>query len=95
MSNYKEQRKHAREPYTISLDFTVLLTQATEFQRLPATGKALDKSPAGLGLITAFPLEPGHVLQWDDQHKKGALHIAMVKWTKQMDNLYRAGLIFI
>lgn len=95
MTNYTEQRKHSREPYTISLDFTVLLTQSTEFQRLTATGKAVDKSPAGLGIITDFPLEPGHVLEWDDHHKKGILHIAMVKWAQQIDNYYRAGLIFI
>lgn len=95
MSTYKEKRKHAREPYNISFDLTVLLTESTEFQRLAATGKAVDKSPAGLGIITDFPLEPGHVLEWDDQHKKGTLHIAMVKWALQIENYYRAGLIFI
>jgi len=91
----QEERKHAREACSISLEFTILFTQSSEFKRVIATGKTVDKSPAGIGLITDFPLEPGHVLEWDDQHKKGNLHIAMVKWARQLDSCYRAGLIFI
>ena len=77
------------------MEFTVLLTQSSELQRLAGTGKTIDKSPAGIGLVTDFPLEPGHVLEWDDQHHKGNLHIALVKWAQQVDNSYRAGLVFI
>lgn len=95
MSNYQEQRKHIREACNINLEFTVLLTQSTEFKRLKATGKTVDKSPQGLGIVTDFPLEPGHVLQWDDQHNKGNLHMALVKWARQSERDYRAGLIFI
>lgn len=95
MGNYQEQRQHVRETCNINLEFTVLLTQSTEFRRLKATGKTIDKSPAGIGLISDFPLEPGHVLQWDDQHKKGNLHMAMVKWAQPIDSYYRAGLILI
>ena len=95
MSNYQEQRKHKREACSISLDFTILFTQSSEFKRLKATGKTIDKSPQGLGIVTDFPLEPGHVLEWDDQHNKGNLHIAMVKWSRQFDNDYRAGLVYI
>ena len=91
----QEVRKHAREACDISFEFTILFTQSSEFKRVTATGKTIDKSPAGIGLITDFPLEPGHVLEWDDQHNKGNLHIAMVKWSRQSDNYYRAGLIFI
>ena len=98
MSNkdiYNQERKHAREACNIALEFTILFTQSSEFKRIIATGKTVDQSPAGIGLITDFPLEPGHVLEWDDQHKKGNLHIAMVKWARQFDSYYRAGLIFI
>ena len=95
MSNNHIERKYAREACSISLEFTILFTQSSEFKRVRATGKTIDKSPAGIGLITEFPLEPGHVLEWDDQHNKGNLHIAMVKWARQLDSYYRAGLIFI
>ena len=91
----KIERKHVREACSISLEFTILFTHFSEFKRVSAKGKTIDKSPAGIGLITDFPLEPGHVLEWDDKHNKGNLHIAMVKWARQSDNYYRAGLIFI
>lgn len=96
-NNYINQavRKHAREVCSIPLEFTILFTHYSEFKRVNATGETIDKSPAGIGLITDFPLEPGHVLEWDDQHIKGNLHIAMVKWAQQLDSYYRAGLVFI
>ena len=93
-TNYTE-RKYAREACSSSLEFIILFTQSSEFKRVNATGKTIDQSPAGIGLITDFPLEPGYVLEWDDQHNKGNLHIAMVKWARQFDSYYRAGLIFI
>lgn len=89
------ERKHVREACSIPLEFTILFTHYSEFKRVSATGKTVDQSPAGIGLVTDFPLEPGHVLEWDDLHKKGNLHIAMVKWARQFDNSYRAGLVFI
>ena len=95
MDNYQTERRYTREPYNSVLEFTVLLTQATELKRIVARGETVDKSPAGIGLLTDFPLEAGHVLEWDDQHTKGNLHIALVKWALQIENSYRAGLVFI
>jgi hypothetical protein len=83
------------EPYSMVLEFTVLLTQSTELKRIVARGRIVDVSPAGIGITTDFPLEAGHVLEWDDQHDKGNLHIALVKWVRQIEDNYRAGLIFI
>ena len=95
MDNFQEQRTHPRENYSVAIDFTVLLTQSSEYKRVASSGQTVDKSPAGLGIITDFPLEAWHVLQWDDQHRKGNLHMAVVKWTQPVENRYRAGLVFI
>jgi hypothetical protein len=95
MGNFEEQRKHPRENFTVTIDFTVLLTQSSEYKRVASSGQTIDKSPIGLGIITDFPLEAGHVLQWDDQHRKGNLHMAVVKWVQPVENRYRAGLFFI
>lgn len=95
MDNFREKRKHTREPYTVSLDFTVLLTQESEFKRVAAKGKTVDKSPSGLGIITDFPLEAGHVLKWNDQDNRSILHLAMVRWSRQDESYYRAGLLLI
>jgi hypothetical protein len=77
------------------LEFTVLLTHSTELKRIAARGKTVDVSPSGIGIITDFPLEAGHVLEWDDKHNKGNLHIALVKWAQEDEGSCRAGLIFI
>ena len=95
MDNFRDKRKHTREPYTVSLDFTVLLTQESEFKRVAAKGKTVDKSPSGIGIITDFPLEAGHVLKWNDEDNRSILHLAMVRWSQQVDGLYRAGLLLI
>lgn len=93
--NYHRKRKYVREPYDSRLEFIVLLTQSSEFMRISAKGNIIDKSPAGIGLITDFPLEAGHVLEWEDLHSDGKLHIAIVKWAKPVENHYRAGVVFI
>ncbi|TAN40175.1 MAG: hypothetical protein EPN25_08540 [Nitrospirae bacterium] len=84
-----------REPYEDSISFTVLYMQEADFRREDSSGKVIDKSSAGLGMLTGFPLEPGHILEWDDKHQEGKLHIAMVRWAIQMDDCFRVGLMFI
>ena len=95
MGVFTKKRSFARDPYEAPLNFTVLLTQGADLQKIEATGRIIDTSEAGIGIMTEFPLEPGYVLEWDDKHQKGKLHIALVKWSKQQDNLCRAGLLFI
>ncbi|MBI5103029.1 MAG: hypothetical protein HZB33_14525 [Nitrospirae bacterium] len=89
------RRAHDREPCDFSIKFTVLYMESADFKRESFAGKAIDKSSAGIGLVTDFPLEPGHVLEWDDRHQEGRLHIALVKWAQESDGQYRAGIMFI
>lgn len=95
MSAYPEKRRFERVPYQTPLFFTILLTHDSQLQKIQASGTIIDATDAGIGLMTAYPLQPGHVLEWDDAHRKGNLHIALVKWSQQQDDLYRAGLLFI
>ena len=95
MEMHTEKRSFARVPYEAPLNFIILLTQGSDFQKIQSTGNIIDASEAGIGIMTEFPLEPGYVLEWDDKHQKGKLHIALVKWSQQQSNLYRAGLFFV
>jgi hypothetical protein len=79
MEMHTERRSFARVPYEAPLNFIVLLTRGGDLQKIQATGNIIDASEAGLGIMTEFPLEPGYVLEWDDKHQKGKLHIALVK----------------
>jgi len=91
----KDKRKDERFPYSAKLQFTLLPAEEPLFQRINAEGEIIDASKSGIGIITSVPLEPGHVLTWDDTHQKGKLHIALVRWARQLDSTYRAGLMFI
>lgn len=92
---YTEKRSYTRVSTEAPLEFIVLLSEGQDLQKIQATGKIIDTSEAGIGIMTDYPLQPGHILEWDDKHRQGKLHIAMVKWSKEQTNLYRAGLLFI
>lgn len=95
MAECPNRRMHAREIYEDSINFTVLFMDSADFMRVNASGRVVDAGKAGLGLVTEFPLEAGHVLEWDDKHVDGKLHIAMVRWSEKSNDHYRAGLMFI
>ncbi len=95
MDSFKEKRRHKRVPYHSPIQFIVLSSETPEFQRQQISGEIIDSSNSGIGILTDFPLLPGHVAEWDDKHQKGKLHIAMVIWSQQQNGRYRAGLMFI
>ncbi|MBI5640342.1 MAG: PilZ domain-containing protein [Nitrospirae bacterium] len=95
MEASSEKRMHERIKYSGSICFTILFMQSSEFKRMRSCGEILDVSRSGLGLKTEFPLDAGYILEWDDEHRKGKLHVAMVKWSQKTDDSYRAGLKFI
>lgn len=97
MDTVKERRKDERVPYSAPIKFTVLSMslQDLQHQRIQAEGEIINVSRSGIGIMTAIPLEPGHVLMWDDAHRKGKLQIALVKWAQEQKSSYRAGLMFI
>jgi len=77
------------------MDFIILLIEESEFRRIASTGRTVDKNPEGIGIITDFSLEAGHVLRWKDMQHKGILQLALVKWSRQIDSHCRAGLLLI
>ena len=95
MAALTEKRRFPRVPCSEPLDFTVLTAQDTQHEKIRTSGTIIDSSPAGIGLISEFPLQPGHVLQWDDMTQKGNLHMAIVKWSVQESSRHRAGLELI
>jgi len=95
MGTHPERRRFTRVTYNAQLNFTILSTQDAQLQKISASGTIINASDAGIGLMTSYLLQPGHVLEWDDEHRKGFLHIALVKWAQQQEGLCRAGLMFV
>jgi hypothetical protein len=93
----KDKGMHRPEgiPYNVPLFFTVLSMRGHSFQRVHSIGTITDACKSGIEIIIDFPVQPGHVLQWDDIHKPGTLHTAIVKWSVEEEGLYRGGLKFL
>jgi len=89
------QRRFERIPCDDPLEFTVLHTDISDLKRVRSGGNMIDSSEGGVGLVTEFPLQSGHVLEWHDKRRKGHLHIGLVKWSFKQNNHYRAGLALI
>jgi hypothetical protein len=70
-----------------------IIREMTEFgnlQRREFSGKAVDISPDGLGLITDVQLEPGAFIQIRHEN---TVQTAQVKWMGLMDGKYRVGVL--
>ncbi len=95
MQDFEKKRKFERAPYTGAIKFSVLFTESEDLKRIDAEGKIINASQSGIRIETNYPLQAGHVLQWDDEHQKGKLHIASVRWSQDLGGYYSAGAMFI
>jgi hypothetical protein len=74
------------------LQFIVLSKNGFQFKRNTCEGTIVDTSKTGVRILIDFPLHPGDFLLWDDSHRPGAVHVAIVKWAKKEDTVYNVGL---
>lgn len=89
MSN---KREIERRPFVKILDYTVSVVEFRDLTRQRLKADIIDISEDGLGLLTDYPLEPGHVLTFNSGigHRTG-----VVKWCfKTPEKDYRVGLSF-
>ena len=95
MQDFGEKREAERASYEDTIKFTVLFTESEDLKKIDVEGKIINTSQAGIGIVTNFPLEAGHVLQWADKHQKGKLHMASVRWSQELEDYFRAGAMLI
>ena len=95
MRTYEEKRQHERVPCKFPYNFVVLSMHGCDFHRVESSGMFINASKAGAEIVTMFPLQPGQVLQWDDRLDQSKLHMALVKWSEETGDHYRAGLMFL
>jgi hypothetical protein len=93
-----ELREHTREPIDIPVQYFVVISKFREIEKITDSAVAVDISTGGIGLLTRFFLEAGHVMIFDDQIKMNgiAAKIGVVRWVDRSNNSkYRVGLKFI
>ena len=82
-------RQFERKPYFQPVDFSMSSHESRERKLLNVKGKAIDISDGGIGIQTDIPLEPGHMLWFNDGTEDKA---GLVQWCMKHDNDYRAGI---
>ncbi len=95
MDKDEKKRGHKGVPYNARLYFTVLSMRGQMFQRVQSNGSIIAVCEDGIEIVIDFPVQPGHVLQWDDRHRPGTLHTGIVKWSLEEEGHYRGGLKFL
>lgn len=83
-----DKRDFERKEERREVEYTVTVLDLRELKKLTRRAELIDSSEGGLGIITDYPLEPGHVLTFGNGFEK---KIGIVKWSDKKDNHYRVG----
>ncbi|MFZ6016030.1 MAG: PilZ domain-containing protein [Nitrospirota bacterium] len=91
-------REYSRTSFVTPVKYSVSVMDVRELKKIHDTAVSVDISKGGIGMITGYPLEAGHVLTFEDEIKINSIiaKAAIVKWTGRIDrDKYRVGLKFI
>ena len=86
-----ERRQIQRRPYDKETSFSVSVLELKELKKFSLKGKGINIHDAGLGIQIDYPLEPGHVLRFNNGV---GMKVGVVKWTMRLGNSYRIGITF-
>jgi hypothetical protein len=91
-------REYTRTPFVSPVGYFVTVLEVRELKRVHGSAVSVDISKGGLGIITDYPLEAGHVLSFDNDIKinNTTAKAAIVRWTGMINSdKYRVGLRFV
>lgn len=86
------KRKHPRKSLSIPITYSVNVLEFLELKKIHKKAMTTDISDKGIGLITDYPLEPGHVLILSNSDRNLSQKIAIVRWAMKSHDSYRVGL---
>lgn len=87
-----DKRNFERKEDRREIEYTVTVLDLKELKKLTRKAELIDSSEGGLGIITDYPLEPGHILTLGDGFQR---KIGIVRWSDKEDNYYRVGIKFV
>lgn len=91
-------RKDKRTPFVMPVRYSVSVLDMRELKQIHDVAVSVDISTEGIGILTDYPLEEGHVLTFNDEINMNniAAKSAIVRWAGKIDgNKYRVGLKFV
>ena len=90
-------RSHVRTSFIRPVRYYLSVLDANELKRIRNDGVSVDISAGGLGMLSDFPFEKGHVLTFEEEiSTNGMAKAAIVRWqVKLMEISTVVGLKFI
>jgi len=91
-------RQHKRTPLGMSARYSAVALIFREVKNISDTAVSVDISNGGLGIVTSYPLEKGHVVIFKNkiEVKNIKAKVAVVRWVNKVEgNKYQVGLKFI
>lgn len=87
-----EKRRSPRETYAGEINYSLSVLEFEILKRLELTGLGFDISLSGVGMITDYPVENGHVLKFNSGIEQ---KVGIVRWSRNsVYNLYATGIQF-
>lgn len=93
MTSKVEKRKSARIASDIEFEYTMTLLDEKNLRKITSKATAVDRCEKGMGFLTGFPLEPGHVIKMNVP--AASSQPFMVKWVHDLSGTFRVGGIFL
>ncbi|MFN3478754.1 MAG: PilZ domain-containing protein [Thermodesulfovibrionales bacterium] len=87
-----ERRVFSRKEEQSEIEYTVTVLDLKELKKLTKKALIVDLSEGGVGIITDYPLEPGHILTFVNGFSN---KIGIVRWSDREDSHYRVGVKFV
>lgn len=82
-------RRCERKPCSRVIDYSLISSDSGDRKLLDLKGTAVDISETGVGIQTDYPLEPGHMIWFNNGIEEKA---GFVKWSAKLENGYRVGI---
>ena len=98
MSTENNLREHARTSVALPIRYSAVVCNLRELRKISDTAVFVDISNGGIGFLTSYQLEKGHVVIFENELEinNGKAKVAVVRWVnKAEDDKYRAGLKFV
>ena len=91
-------REYERSPHITPIKYSLSGINIDQMKKVENVAVSVDISTGGMGIITDYPLQQGHILTFRHSVKINdflSKQAAIVQWTGKVNGQCRAGLKFI
>jgi len=79
-------RRHTRTSIVMPIQYSAMVVNLRELKKIYKTAKIVDISPEGVGIVTDYSLEKGHILVFEKEIAANGrkAKVAVLRWVKKV-----------